>query len=135
MYKRQVYGNQLVGRDVPALGIRSELPLMAEKGVLATHPFMPEHLRKVTPENEVEAGRALALTLCSNCHSLTSTGMRPLERFFPADADRAFLADYLGAGLYRGHSVYMPPVPLPEAERGALAAYIESILPKKGAAK
>ena len=128
-------GNQLVGRDVPALGIRSELPLMAEKGVLATHPFMPEHLRKVTPENEVEAGRALALTLCSNCHSLTSTGMRPLERFFPADADRAFLADYLGAGLYRGHSVYMPPVPLPEAERGALAAYIESILPKKGAAK
>lgn len=130
-----VYGNQLVGRDVPALGIRSELPLMAEKGVLATHPFMPEHLRKVTPENEVEAGRALALTLCSNCHSLTSTGMRPLERFFPADADRAFLADYLGAGLYRGHSVYMPPVPLPEAERGALAAYIESILPKKGAAK
>lgn len=38
-----VYGNQLVGRDVPALGIRSELPLMAEKGVLATHPFMPEH--------------------------------------------------------------------------------------------
>ena len=54
---------------------------------------------------------------------------------FPADADRAFLADYLGAGLYRGHSVYMPPVPLPEAERGALAAYIESILPKKGAAK
>lgn len=130
-----VYGNQLVGRDVPALGIRSELPLMAEKGVLATHPFMPEHLRKVTPENEAEAGRALALTLCSNCHSLTSTGMRPLERFFPADADRAFLADYLGAGLYRGHSVYMPPVPLPEAERGALAAYIESILPKKGAAK
>ena len=44
-------------------------------------------------------------------------------------------ARYLGAGLYRGHSVYMPPVPLPEAERGALAAYIESILPKKGAAK
>ena len=85
-----VYGNQILGRDVPALGIKSELPLMAEKGVLATHPFMPE---------------------------------------------RAFLADYLGAGLYRGHSVYMPPVPLPEAERGALAAYIESILPKKGAAK
>ena len=74
-----VYGNQLVGRDVPALGIRSELPLMAEKGVLATHPFMPEHLRKVTPENEVEAGRALALTLCSNCHSLTSTAsFRPM---------------------------------------------------------
>ena len=82
-----VYGNQLVGRDVPALGIRSELPLMAEKGVLATHPFMPEHLRKVTPENEVEAGRALALTLCSNCHSpraLLSGRCRPrLPRRLP----------------------------------------------------
>lgn len=50
---------------------------MAEKGILATHPFVPEHLRSVTPENEREAGRALALTLCSNCHSLTQTGHAP----------------------------------------------------------
>ena len=107
---------------------------MAEKGILAQHPFVPESLRRVTPENEVAAGRVLALTLCSNCHSLTSTGIRPLERFFPADADRRFIADYLGAGLHRGHTVYMPAVPLPEAEREAMAAYIETLV-KKGDAK
>lgn len=129
-----VYGNQIIGRDVPALGIKSELPRMAEKGILAQHPFVPESLRRVTPENEVAAGRVLALTLCSNCHSLTSTGIRPLERFFPSDADRHFIADYLGAGLHRGHTVYMPAVPLPEAEREAMAAYIETLV-KKGDAK
>ena len=129
-----VYGNQVIGRDVPALGIKSEIPLMKEKGVLATHPFVPEHLRMVTPENELEAGRVLALTMCSNCHSLTSTGMRPMERFFPANADKRFIADYLGAGLFRGHTVYMPPVPLPEKERDAMAAYLETIV-KKGDAK
>lgn len=129
-----VYGNQIIGRDVPALGIKSELPRMAEKGILAQHPFVPESLRRVTPENEVAAGRVLALTLCSNCHSLTSTGIRPLERFFPSDADRRFIADYLGAGLHRGHTVYMPAVPLPEAEREAMAAYIETLV-KKGDAK
>lgn len=129
-----VYGNQVIGRDVPALGIKSEIPLLKEKGVLATHPFVPEHLRSVTPENELEAGRVLALTMCSNCHSLTSTGMRPMERFFPANADKRFIADYLGAGLFRGHTVYMPPVPLPEKERDAMAAYLETIV-KKGDAK
>ena len=130
-----VYGNQIVGKDVPSLGIKNELPIVKEKGVLATHPFVPEHLRQVTPENEKEAGRVLALSMCSNCHSLTPTGMRPMERFFPSNADKRFIADYLGAGLYRGHTVYMPPIPLPEKEREALAAYLETIVNKKGEAK
>ena len=123
-----VYGNQIIGRDVPALGIKNELPIVKEKGILATHPFIPEGLRSVTPDNEVEAGRALALTLCSNCHSLTPTGMRPMERYFPPKADRDFIADYLGAGLYRGHTVYMPPVPIPEVEREAMAAFLATIM-------
>lgn len=130
-----VYGNQIVGKDVPSLGIKNELPIVKEKGVLATHPFVPEHLRQITPENEKEAGRVLALSMCSNCHSLTPRGMRPMERFFPSNADKRFIADYLGAGLYRGHTVYMPPIPLPEKEREALAAYLETIVNKKEEAK
>ena len=55
-----VYGNQIIGRDVPALGIKNELPIVAEKGILATHPFAPEKLRQVTEENKVDAGRFLA---------------------------------------------------------------------------
>ena len=39
-----VYGNQVIGRDVPALGVKSELPVMEKQGVLATHPFIPSDL-------------------------------------------------------------------------------------------
>lgn len=123
-----VYGNQIIGRDVPALGIKSELPIVSQKGILATHPFVPENLRQVTEENKVEAGRVLALTMCSNCHSLSATGIRPLKRFFPADVSQSTVYDYLGAGLYRGHTVYMPAMPLPDSERKALSAYIESVV-------
>lgn len=119
---------------VPALGIKSELPRMAEKGILAQHPFVPESLRRVTPENEVAAGRVLALTLCSNCHSLTSTAFGRLSASSRPMQTGHFIADYLGAGLHRGHTVYMPAVPLPEAEREAMAAYIETLV-KKGDAK
>ena len=123
-----MYSNQVIGRDVPALGIKNEVPVIAEKGLLKVHPFIPEGLRTVTEENKVEAGRALTLTLCSSCHSLTNTGMRPLAKFFPADADKERIADYLGAGLYRGHTMYMPPLPVPEDERQAMAAYIETLV-------
>lgn len=123
-----IYSNQLIGRDVPGLGLKSELPAVAEKGILAQHPFVPEHLRKVTPENRVEAGRVLTLTTCSGCHSLSATGMRPLKNFFAADATAKDIETYLGAGLFRGHTVYMPPLPLPQAEREAMAAYIEAML-------
>lgn len=126
-----VYANQIIGRDVPGLGIRSELPVMAEKGILATHPFVPEELRRVTPENEVEAGRVLALTLCSSCHSLSKTGVRPITNYFPAKADREFIADYMGAGLYNGHTAYMPAMPLPEAERRAIGAYLAGLAADK----
>lgn len=123
-----IYTNQIIGRDVPGLGIQSEVPALGEKGLLAQHPFVPEALRKVTDENRIEAGRAIALTMCSGCHSLTHTGVRPLKRFFAADATQADIAEYLGAGLYRGHTMYMPPLPLPADERGALAAFIEASL-------
>lgn len=119
-----IYSNQIIGRDVPGLGIKNELALMEEKGVLATHPFIPESLRTVTPENKLQAGRALALTLCSNCHSLAPMGMRPLKRFFPQGTSEETISAYLAAGLYRGHTTYMPPLPLPQTDRDALAHFI-----------
>lgn len=127
-----LYANQLIGRDVPALGIRNEMPLVAQKGILKLHPFVPENLRTVTPENQLEAGRVIALTMCSNCHSLTTSGVRPLYRYFPVNSTQDSIAEYLGAGLYRGHTMYMPPVPLPADERQALARYISTLDRKAG---
>lgn len=122
-----VYANQTIGRDVPALGIKSDLPLMEEKGVLATHPFIPEALRNPTDADRTEAGRVLALTLCANCHSLSDSGIRPLKRYFPAEADKEAVKRYLGAGLHRGLTSYMPAIPLPDLDRDALAQYIAEL--------
>jgi mono/diheme cytochrome c family protein len=119
-----LYSNQIVARDVPGMGITSELPILAEHGVLATHPFLPERLRAVTPENAVEAGEAIALTLCSNCHNLSETGIRPIRDYFGEVTDVAAIRDYLKAALSTGATVYMPAMPMTDDEFEALATYI-----------
>lgn len=123
-----VYSNQVIGRDVPGLGIKSELPLLAQKGLLATHPFTPEGLRSVTPENRLEAGRFIALSMCASCHSLTRTGIRPMNTVFAPQTSKKDIETYLGAGLYHGHTAYMPPLPLPADERSALAEFLHKAL-------
>ena len=121
-----VYSNQVVGRDVPGMGVKSEIPTIEAHGFLKTHVFMPEHLRTVTNANRVEAGRALALATCSNCHSLSSTGIRPLANYFVGKHSEADIATYLQAALSAGDTLYMPQVPLNDVEARALAAFILS---------
>lgn len=124
-----VYSNQVIARDVPGLGIRSEIPLIEQKGFLATQVFVPDSLRRVNPHNALEAGRSLALTTCSNCHSLSSTGMRPLARYFGGQTDVAAIKTYLQGALGTGNTIYMPHIPLNDAEAEALARYIVSLSP------
>lgn len=126
-----VYSNQIIGRDVPGLGIKNEVPLLAEKGLLASHPFTPDNLRTVTKDNELEAGRFIALSMCVSCHSLTSTGIRPMKNQFPENTTAESIYRYLGAGLFRGHTSYMPPAPLPEDERQALAKFLHRAITSK----
>lgn len=126
---RFVYANQIIGRDVPALEVKSELPVLSKNGFLATHPFIPENLRK--PESKwerLEAGRLISIAACSSCHSLTDTGIRPIAKYFPAEADAAGIKDWLSAGLYRGHIVYMPPLPLPELDRDVMSEFLAEII-------
>ncbi|MDV7402630.1 hypothetical protein RZS08_65010, partial [Arthrospira platensis SPKY1] len=70
--------------------------------------------------NRVEAGRFLALTTCSNCHSLSDTGMRPLAGYFGLDPKEPGviqeMADYLQAALSTGNTIYMPQIPLNDEE-------------------
>ena len=126
-----VYSNQVIARDVPGLGIRSEIPLIEQKGFLATQVFVPDSLRRVNPHNALEAGRSLALTTCSNCHSLSSTGMRPLARYFGGQTDVAAIKTYLQGALGTGNTIYMPHIPLNDAEAEALARYIVSLSPAR----
>lgn len=122
-----VYSNQVIGRDVPGMGVKSEIPTLEAHGFLKTQVFVPEHLRTVTDGNRVEAGRLLALTTCSNCHSLSATGIRPLKNYFTADSSTAEVAEYLQAALSTGNTLYMPQIPLNDTEALALASFIGTL--------
>ncbi len=122
-----VYSNQIVSRDVPGLGIKSEIPVLEEKGVLKTHIFIPDRLREVTEENKVEVGKTLAMVLCSNCHSLTQTGVRPIGSYFGGNTDVTAIKGYLLGALATGNTLYMPKIPLKDNEAEALAAYLATL--------
>jgi len=122
-----VYSNQVIARDVPGLGIKSEIPVLEEKGVLKTHIFIPDRLRQVTEENKVEVGQTLAMILCSNCHSLTQTGVRPMARYFGGNTDVSAIKGYLLGALATGNTLYMPQIPLKEDEAQAMAAYLATL--------
>lgn len=122
-----IYSNQVIAHDVPGLGIKSEIPLLEEKGFLKTHIFLPDSLRTVTDDNQIQVGHALAMTACSNCHSLTSSGIRPLAKYFGGNTDTQALKTYLLGVLATGNTLYMPKIPLTDAEAQALATYIASL--------
>ncbi|OHE61476.1 MAG: cytochrome C [Thiobacillus sp. GWE1_62_9] len=124
-----VYSNQVIARDVPGLDIKSEIPLLERKGFLQTQVFVPDRLRTVNPHNALEAGRSLALTTCSNCHSLSSTGMRPLANYFGGNTDVTMVKTYLQGALGTGNTIYMPHIPLNDDEAYALARFIVSLNP------
>ncbi|MFO7593059.1 MAG: cytochrome c [Pseudomonadota bacterium] len=122
-----VYSNQVIARDVPGLGITSEIPVLEEHGVLKTHPFVPDSHRSVSADNAHEAGRIIALAMCSNCHSLSETGIRPLTDYFGGITDVKRIKTYLKGALSTGNTIYMPRIPLTDEEAEALALYIAGL--------
>jgi len=122
-----VYSNQIIGRDVPGMRIKSEIPLLESHGFLKTQVFLPDNLRVVTPDNMLKVGESLALTTCSNCHSLSNTGMRPLQNYFGATPNVAEVEAYLRGALATGATLYMPMIPLKPEEAEALAVFIVNL--------
>ena len=121
---RYVYSNQIIGRDVAGKHIKSEMNIIAEKGLLTVSPFIPERLRTITSENQLEAGKLIAKLACSNCHALEKgAAYRPLPDRFPgqdAQTIEIVLTDVIATGTFS----YMPPIKLPEHETKALAAWL-----------
>ncbi len=121
-----IYSNQIISRDVEGKGIKSELPIIAQKGLLQVNPFVPENLKVITEQNKLEAGKLLARMSCSNCHSLEKTGAyRPLK-----DRLQGVNKDGIKGILYamgQGAFPYMPKLALPEHEYDAIAEYIASL--------
>ncbi|MDG6774102.1 cytochrome c [Thiomicrorhabdus sp. ZW0627] len=125
-----VYSNQVIGRDVPGMGIQSQLPLLEKVGILKAHPFTPPELKKVNDHNMIQAGQFIAMVYCSNCHSPSKTGIRPLHRYFPDNITRERMEKYVKGVLTSGNIAYMPKMPMLDSEVKALSAYL--LMNKKG---
>ncbi len=129
-----VWVNQIIAKDVPAKGIHSEVPKIQQAGFLASNPFVPEGLKKITPDNEIMAGKAIAILQCSGCHNVTSSsGLRPFGQKFAGMTDKetvySFLASYLTP---QNHPPYMPYFVGKDEELRALSAYIADMISKGG---
>lgn len=119
-----VYSNQVIARDVPGMNIKSEIPTIEAHGLLRTQVFMPENLRTVTSDNMLQVGQALTTQMCSNCHSLSQTGIRPIGRYIGDNTDIPSIKTYLQAALSTGNTLYMPKIPLQDDEAEAIAVYL-----------
>lgn len=119
-----VYSNQVIARDVPGMDIKSEIPTIEAHGLLRTQVFMPENLRTVTSDNMLQVGQALTTQMCSNCHSLSQTGIRPIGRYIGDNTDIPSIKTYLQAALSTGNTLYMPKIPLQDDEAEAIAVYL-----------
>lgn len=121
---RYIYSNQIVGRDVPGKGIKSEVEIVAQHGLLKVNPWIPERLRSITPENKLEAGELLTKLACSNCHGLEKDAkFRPLMDKL-AGWDAPTIKAFLQGSLAVGAIPYMPKIALPDEEFDAMAAWI-----------
>ncbi|WP_178863056.1 c-type cytochrome [Thiomicrorhabdus cannonii] len=119
-----VYSNQVIARDVPGMDIQSQLPTIEKVGILKAHPFTPEHLREVNDGNMIQTGEFIAMTYCSNCHSPSETGIRPLHRYFPDNITQERMEKYVKGVLTTGNIAYMPKMPMIDSEVKALSAYL-----------
>ena len=123
---RYVYSNQIIARDVPGKGIKSDIPEVAKYGLLKVDPWIPENLRTITPQNKLEAGKLLTQLECSICHSLDKNGVyRPLLQRVKG-WDQQTIKSFMESSLKTGAIPYMPKIDLPDDEYDAMAAWIYS---------
>jgi len=128
-----MYSNQIIGRDIPAEGVASEVSAINEKGILKTAAFVPEGLREVDESNLVEAGRMVALIECSSCHVMGERGLRPMPQmirrleFRPHAEAETEIREIEGFIDVLGAYPFMAPFVGTPGEKTALAAYLHSI--------
>jgi hypothetical protein len=123
-----IYGNQVIARDVPGKGISGEVDLIADKGYLKLHPFIPDRLRTITDANRLEVGELLTKIACANCHALEpGAPLRSLPDKFARAKDKDLIAAFIAGPLKQGAIPFMPRIDLPDDEVDAIATYIANV--------
>lgn len=138
--------NQLLFNDIPARGIQSEERWLSERGMLGNLPFVPAMDKLAATASdvtfgigdpEIAAGRVLAIQQCGSCHSVShqtsmtiagvrldlrsQAGLLKMRNLTTADKIDAYIR---GIGGFP----YMHPFVGTDAERRALARYLEAFL-------
>lgn len=121
---RYMYGNQIIGTDIAAKGIKSEIEKYSREGFLKNLYFRPDNINMENRKDRMLAGRVIALHQCGNCHALDiNAKMRPLPRLLatlsPESPDD--IAGFLEA---LGDYPYMPPFAGTDEDRTAAAEYL-----------
>ncbi|WP_291326050.1 cytochrome ubiquinol oxidase subunit I [Desulfovibrio sp. UCD-KL4C] len=99
---------------------------MEGKSLLQNAKWVPDGLRKVTSKNKLKAGEWLYQMECISCHAING----PMNDIVPRTAKyNAAGLDAFLSGMGR-LSKYMSPFLGDEAERMALAEYIDSLSPR-----
>lgn len=106
-------------------GVRkADMALLQRDGML-THAAYTK-VRKVTPDNQVDAGREVFVLACTRCHTVDGiNGIRAvLSTMYGNDKD--WNVDIIDQYIGSMHIVrpFMPPFPGNKAERHALAEYL-----------
>ncbi|WP_394828785.1 c-type cytochrome [Pendulispora albinea] len=108
-----------------ANGIRKDdYPMLQRDGLLAHATYTS--VRRITPENEVDAGREVFALACTRCH--TTDGVNGIRDVLTTlyGPDKPWDRDAIGAYVGAMHTTrpFMPPFPGSELEKRALAAYL-----------
>ncbi len=119
-----MYGNQVIGPDLPAKGIKSEVKKFQAQGLLTNLYFVPDSWREINKNNAIKVGRIITLHQCGNCHSFEWNGkIRPLPKLLtpmePESPDD--IAEFLDS---LGDYPYMPPFAGNEQDKKAVGAYL-----------
>jgi len=124
-----MYSNQVIAKDLPAKGVKSELALYQKEGFLKHNYFVPESWRKINEKNYLKVGMLLTKVNCSICHTMEANGRSSLPRLIQNMGSTAAedLADFLGT-IGDDYS-FMPAFAGNAVERRAAAAWMASIIP------
>ncbi len=122
-----MYANQIIGNDLPARHITSELPAIDAQGILHFSPFVPAALRDISDTTMLQAGQVIAQIECSACHTLQADGwLRPLP-LMVKKAGVTTVDDAQALVGFLNSFPYMPPFAGTELEKKALAVYLVSL--------
>ena len=119
-----MYSNQIIGHDLAATGVRSDLQRFNVDGILTHYGYIPQVQGGISEENSGLAGEAVVKLECLACHTLEAGGRNSLVGILEG-VDAADIADMLGD---LDASSYMPPFAGTEQEARAAASFLAQVV-------